>query len=70
MKEKWTKDLQKKMSNYEVLTIPEGLWEDIDAAIGEIPSKTEITCLEETGNTCKESIKCFNRNCKWYFYTH
>lgn len=40
MKEKWTKDLQKKMSNYEVPTIPEGLWEDIDAAIGEIPSKT------------------------------
>ena len=40
MKEKWTKDLQKKMSNYEVPTIPEGLWEDIDAAIGEMPSKT------------------------------
>lgn len=40
MKEKWTQDLQKKMSNYEVPTIPEGLWEDIDAAIGEIPSKT------------------------------
>ena len=40
MKEKWTKDLQKKMSNYEVPTIPEGLWEDIDAAIGETPSKT------------------------------
>ena len=33
MKEKWTKDLQKKMSNYEVPTIPEGLWEDIDAAL-------------------------------------
>ena len=40
MKEKWTKDLQKKMSNYEVPTIPEELWEDIDAAIGEMPSKT------------------------------
>ncbi len=40
MKEQWTQDLQKKMSNYEVPTIPEGLWEDIDAAIGEIPSKT------------------------------
>lgn len=40
MKEKWTQDLQKKMNNYEVPTIPEGLWEDIDAAIGEIPSKT------------------------------
>ena len=40
MKEKWTQDLQKKMSNYEVPTIPEGLWEDIDSAIGEIPSKT------------------------------
>lgn len=40
MKEKWTKDIQKKMSNYEVPTIPEGLWEDIDAAIGEMPSKT------------------------------
>ena len=40
MKEQWTKDLQKKMSNYEVPTIPEGLWEDIDAAIGEMPSKT------------------------------
>ena len=39
MKEKWTQDLQKKMSNYEVPTIPEGLWEDIDSAIGEIPSK-------------------------------
>jgi hypothetical protein len=36
MKEQWTLDLQKKMSNYEVPTIPEGLWEDIDAAIGEI----------------------------------
>lgn len=40
MKEQWTQDLQKKMNNYEVPTIPEGLWEDIDAAIGEIPSKT------------------------------
>jgi hypothetical protein len=40
MKEQWTQDLQKKMSNYEVPTIPEGLWEDIDSAIGEIPSKT------------------------------
>ena len=40
MKEQWTQDLQKKISNYEVPTIPEGLWEDIDAAIGEIPSKT------------------------------
>ena len=40
MKEQWTQDLQKKMSNYEVPTIPEGLWEDIDAAIGETPSKT------------------------------
>ncbi len=40
MKEQWTQDLQKKMSNYEVPTIPEGLWEDIDAAIGEMPSKT------------------------------
>ena len=40
MKEKWTQDLQKKMSNYEVPTIPEGLWENIDSAIGEIPSKT------------------------------
>ena len=33
MKEKWTNDLQKKMANYEVPTIPEGLWEDIDAAL-------------------------------------
>lgn len=40
MKEQWTQDLQKKMSNYEVPTIPEGLWENIDSAIGEIPSKT------------------------------
>ena len=40
MKEQWTNDLQKKMSNYEVPTIPEGLWENIDSAIGEIPSKT------------------------------
>ena len=39
MKEQWTQDLQKKMSNYEVPTIPEGLWEDIDSAIGEVPSK-------------------------------
>lgn len=39
MKEQWTQDLQKKMSNYEVPTIPEGLWEDIDSAIDEIPSK-------------------------------
>lgn len=40
MKEQWTQDLQKKMSNYEVPTIPKGLWEDIDSTIGEIPSKT------------------------------
>ena len=33
MKEQWTQDLQKKMRNYEVPTIPEGLWEDIDSAI-------------------------------------
>ena len=33
MKEKSTNDLQKKMTNYEVPTIPEGLWEDIDAAL-------------------------------------
>ena len=33
MKEKWTNDLQKKMANYEVPTIPEGLWEDIDSAL-------------------------------------
>ncbi len=40
MKEQWTKDLQQKMNGFEVPTIPEGLWEDIDAAIGEMPSKT------------------------------
>ena len=43
MKEKWTNDLQKKMANYEVPTIPEGLWEDIDAALetGEYPTNTQ-----------------------------
>ena len=40
MKEKWTYDLQKKMADYEVPTIPDRLWEEIDSAIGEIPSKT------------------------------
>ena len=33
MKEQWTKDLQQKMNGFEVPTIPEGLWEDIDAAL-------------------------------------
>ena len=33
MKEKWTNDLQKKMADYEVPTIPEGLWENIDSAL-------------------------------------
>ena len=33
MKEKWTYDLQKKMADYEVPTIPEGLWENIDSAL-------------------------------------
>ena len=33
MKEKWTNDLQQKMNGFEVPTIPEGLWEDIDAAL-------------------------------------
>lgn len=33
MKEKWTKDLQQKMNGFEVPTIPEGLWENIDAAL-------------------------------------
>ena len=38
MKEKWTNDLQKKMANYEVPTIPDGLWEEIDSAL---PSNTQ-----------------------------
>ena len=33
MKEQWTKDLQQKMNGFEVPTIPEGLWENIDAAL-------------------------------------
>lgn len=33
MKEQWTKDLHEKMKGYEVPAIPEGLWEDIDAAM-------------------------------------
>ncbi len=33
MKEKWTQDLQKKMTDYEVPTIPDGLWEEIDSAL-------------------------------------
>ena len=33
MKEKWTNDLQKKMNGFEVPTIPEGLWENIDSAL-------------------------------------
>lgn len=33
MKEQWTQDLQKKMNGFEVPTIPEGLWENIDAAL-------------------------------------
>ena len=33
MKEQWTKDLQQKMNGFEVPTIPERLWEDIDAAL-------------------------------------
>ena len=38
MKEKWTNDLQKKMANYEVPTIPDGLWEEIDSAL---PTNTQ-----------------------------
>ena len=33
MKEQWTKDLQQKMNGFEVPTIPEGLWENIDSAL-------------------------------------
>ena len=43
MKEQWTKDLQQKMNGFEVPTIPEGLWENIDAALetGEQPTNTQ-----------------------------
>ena len=41
MKEQWTKDLQKKMNGFEVPTIPEGLWEDIDAALETQPANTQ-----------------------------
>ena len=43
MKEKWTNDLQKKMNGFEIPTIPEGLWENIDAALetGEQATNTQ-----------------------------
>ena len=48
MKEQWTKDLQQKMNGFEVPTIPEGLWENIDAALETgVSGKSE----EQTTNT-------------------
>lgn len=50
MKEQWTKDLQEKMNGYEVPTIPEGLWDSIDATLEEcapqapaVAKKTALT---------------------------
>ena len=68
MKEKWTYDLQKKMADYEVPTIPEGLWENIDSALETGVSDKPNEQTTNTQHPILEKGLCRNSLASGYSY--